>query len=279
MPNRHTEISPVGRLLRDWRASRGMSQLDLALEAGVSARHLSFVETGRSRPSRELLLRLSDALSVPLRARNDLAQAAGFAAPYRESRLDDRALDRARQALNLILAQQEPYPAFVIDRHWNAVMANQAMDRLLRLLLGPPEAEDGAATRPLNVVRLILDPAMLRPYVVDWENVARMLMARVRHEAAARGPDAGTAALIEDLLSYPGVPRAWVAPDRAGEYPFLALTLEKDNRRLSWFSTVTTFGTAQDVTLQELVIEALFPADDETAELAAALAETRRSGA
>lgn len=269
MPKSNSGPSPVGRLLRDWRSVRGMSQLDLALAAGVSSRHLSFVETGRSNPSRDLLLCLANALAVPLRARNDLVLAAGFAAPYRETRLDDAALERARFALDLILAGQEPYPAFVIDRHWNAVMANQSMVRMLTLLMGPDAMTDG----PVNVVRLILDPGQLRPWVEDWPTVARLLVARVKHEASARGIDAEMDAFIEELFSYPDVPREWAAPDRAIEDPFLRLTVEKDGNRMSWFSTVTTFGTAQDVTLQELIIEALYPADEETAQMAETLSK------
>ncbi len=267
MANSQLAPSPVGRVLRDWRGLRGMSQLDLALAAEVSSRHLSFVETGRSQPSRELLRRLGEALEIPLRAHNELATAAGFAAPFRETPLAHAGLARARQALELILGQQEPYPAIVLDRHWNMVMGNQATARLFALIL-PPAREEV----PLNIMRLMFDPEGARPYVVDWPTVARAMISRARREAAALGPDLESESLIEEMFSYPDVPRDWAQDSEADEAPFLTVTLEKDGLRLSWFSTITTFGTAQDITLQELYIESFFPADDETAMLAKQLA-------
>ncbi len=267
MARRQIAPSPVGRVLRDWRGLRGLSQLDLALAAEISSRHLSFVETGRAQPSRELLRRLGEAMEVPLRAHNELATAAGFAAPFRETPLGHSGLARARQALDLILGQQEPYPAIVLDRYWNMVMGNAAAGRLFALFL--PAAPDAGG---INIMRIMFDPEAARPYVVDWPIVARAMISRARREAAALGPDAEAEALIEEMLSYPGVPRDWATPGEADEAPFLTLTLEKDGLRLSWFSTMTTFGTAQDITLQELYIESFFPADDETAALAQHLA-------
>jgi len=261
--------SPVGRVLRDWRGLRSMSQLDLALAAEVSSRHLSFVETGRAQPSRELLRRLGEALEIPLRAHNELATAAGFAAPFRETPLAHAELARARQALDLILDKREPYPAIVLDRHWNMMMGNDAAARLFALIL--PQAFDNG---PLNIMRLMFDPEGARPYVVDWPTVARAMISRARREAATLGPDTESEALIEEMLSYPDVPRDWATPGEADLAPFLTVTLEKDGLRLSWFSTMTTFGTAQDITLQELYIESFFPADDDTATLAKHLAES-----
>jgi hypothetical protein len=206
-------------------------------------------------------------MEMPLRAHNELATAAGFAAPFRETPLEHSGLTRARQALDLILGKQEPYPAIVLDRYWNMVMANEAARRLFALIL-PAAPESG----PVNIMRIMFDPEAARPYVADWEDVARAMILRARREAAVLGPDAEAEALIEEMLAYPDVPSDWAKPGEADEAPFLTLTLEKDGFRLAWFSTMTTFGTAQDITLQELYIESFFPADDETATLAQQLA-------
>jgi transcriptional regulator with XRE-family HTH domain len=252
-------VGQVGTLLRHWRAARRVSQLDLALDADVSSRHLSFVETGRSQPSREMVLRLAEALQVPLRERNALLLAAGFAPVYRETDLGAPELREARQAVEFILAQQEPYPAVVVDRHWNLLMANQATQRFLGLFLPSPPAG------PPNAMRLMFDPRGLRPFVENWEDVAAHLIERVHRDAAGAPPDGETRALLEELLAYPGVPARWRTPqmDRAPA-PFLSIAYRKDGLRLSVFSTITTFGTPQDVTLQELRIECFFPADEST---------------
>jgi transcriptional regulator with XRE-family HTH domain len=249
----------VGTLLRHWRAARRVSQLDLALDADVSSRHLSFVETGRSQPSREMVLRLAEALQVPLRERNSLLLAAGYAPVYRETDLGAPEMREARQAVEFILAQQEPYPAVVVDRHWNLLLANQATHRFLALFLpGPPAG-------PPNAMRLMFDPQGLRPFVENWEDVAAHLIERVHRDAAGAPPNAPTRALLEELLAYPGVPTRWRTPqmDRAPS-PLLSIAYRKDDLRLSVFSTITTFGTPQDVTLQELRIECFFPADETT---------------
>ena len=248
----------VGPLLRHWRAARRVSQLDLALDADVSSRHLSFVETGRAQPSREMVLRLAEALEVPLRERNALLLAAGYAPLYRETDLGAPEMVDARLAVEFILAKQEPYPAIVVDRHWNLLLANPATHRFLALFLpGPPAG-------PLNVMRLIFDPQGVRPFVENWEEVARHLVERLHREAAGP-PDETTRALLEELLAYPGVPSDWRTPqlDRVPA-PLLSIVYRKGDLRLSVFSTITTFGTPQDVTLQELRIECFFPADEAT---------------
>jgi len=248
----------VGPLLRHWRAARRVSQLDLALDADVSSRHLSFVETGRAQPSREMVLRLAEALEVPLRERNALLLAAGYAPLYRETGLGAPEMVDARHAVEFILDKQEPYPAIVVDRHWNLLLANPATHRFLALFLpGPPAG-------PVNVMRLIFDPQGVRPFVENWEEVARHLVERVHREAAGP-PDETTRALLQELLGYPGVPSDWRTPqlDRVPA-PLLSIVYRKGDLRLSVFSTITTFGTPQDVTLQELRIECFFPADEAT---------------
>lgn len=249
---------PFGAALKRWRAARGVSQLSLALDAGISSRHLSFVETGRSEPSRPMVLRLAEALDLPLRERNSLLQAAGYAPLYRARTLDDADMAQVRRAIDIVLTGHEPFPALVIDRWFNLVAANAATGRVMALL--------GLALEPpLNLLRLILHPDQLRPYIVNWEEVAWPIVLRAKREFETFGANEEATRLLDEILSYPGVPKEWHAPAFDGEAPpFLAMTFEKDGVQLSWFSTISTFGTAQDVTLQELHIENLYPADPET---------------
>lgn len=261
--------SAVGELLRQWRGSCGMSQLDLALAAGVSSRHVSFIETGRAVPSRVMVLRLAETLDVPLRERNALLAAAGFAPVYRERDLQADDLAPIRRALELVLRSHEPYPAFVLDADWNVLLANRAYERLLPLLL----PADVTPPQPVNTLRLVFDPAYLRPRIGDWELVAHVLGQRVQRQL--RLPDVSPARrrLLEELLDYPGVrdamARTTAPPDAVVVIP---MSFELDGRRLSWFSTIATLGTPQDVTLDELRIESLFPADVETERAARVLA-------
>ena len=252
--------SQVGTVLQHWRAARGMSQLALALEADVSPRHMSFVETGRAQPSRELVLQLARALDIPLRERNVLLLAAGYAPVYRESGLDAPALRAVRAALDAILARQEPYPAVVMNRRWDMLDANAGATRLFGFLLG-----DRASPPPPNVVRLMFDPDGLRPYVANWEAVAEALVQRVHREAVGGVRDATAAKLLDEVLAYPGVPRHWARPDpEAALVPVLPITFVKDAKRFAFFSAITTIGTPQDVTVQELRIECFFPSDEDT---------------
>ena len=264
-----TAPSPVGRVLKQWRGIRGLSQLDLALDANTSARHLSFIETGRSRPSREMVQRIAEALDMPLRERNALLSAAGFAAAYRETPLDDEAMTQARRALEFLLKAHEPFPAVVMSRTWDLVAANQAAGRLMAWL----GAENVPDNTPPNVLRLLLHPDGLRPYIANWEFAAASLIARARREDEPTGDDK-MAKLLDEVLRYPGIPKKWRAPDFDAEVlPLLPLIFEKDGVRSSWFTTIATFGTPQDITLQELRIESFFPADEETESAARALAE------
>lgn len=251
----------VGRLLRQWREHRRMSQLALALEAEISSRHLSFVETGRSRPSREMVLLLAGVLDVPPRARNDLLAAAGYAPIYRESGLDAPETAQFRRALDFILRQQEPYPAIVLDRYWNILLANQGADRLFGLLLDPAVA---AALGSPNALRLVCHPQALRPCIVNWEATAAALIQWL-HRDLLRGADAGIRLLLDELLAYPDVPRNWRTLDLdAPAAPFLAIDMQKGDTHFRFFTTLTTLGTPYDITLHELRIESFFPADDAT---------------
>jgi transcriptional regulator with XRE-family HTH domain len=253
--------SPFGQILRRWRQSRGISQLNLALDAGLSSRHLSFIETGRARPSREMVLRLGEALDLPLRERNELLIGAGFAAAFPSSSLHSVPLAQARKALNFMLTQQEPYPAIVVNRAWDMLMSNKAAERLLGLL-GLPVQKSGG--EPPNLLRALLHPAVFRRYVVNWETVAQSMISSMRRELNAY-PDAAISRLLAEVMEYPGIPREWpLEPGDAAIPPLLPLTLEKDGSRLSWFTIITTFGTPQDITLQDLRIECFYPADEAT---------------
>lgn len=248
--------APLGTLLRDWRQRRRLSQLDLALEAGVSARHLSFLETGRSKPSREMVLHLAEELDVPLRERNRLLLAAGFAPAYAERTIDAPELEPVREALDLVLGGHEPFPALVVDRWWNLVAANRPV-ALLTAGVAP-----GLLEPPANVLRLSLHPDGLAPRIANLGEWRAHLLGRLRREVALTADPALTA-LLEELSAFPGG-----GPfEPPGAEPGIAVPLRVRGERgeLSFFSTVATFGTAIDVTVAELSIEAFFPADAETA--------------
>ena len=255
-----TDAPPVGRLLKHWRQVRRKSQFTLSLEAEISPRHLGFIEVGRSKPSREMVLTLAKALDVPLRERNDLLLAAGFAPMYRETGLSEPAMAQARRALDSILRQQEPFPAVVMDRYWNILLTNDAAPKFFGQFI-----DLAAEPAPANVLRLMFDPAKLRPFVQNWEAVAEALIHRVHREAVGGAPDSRTTALLEELLSFPGVPRRWRVPDlMAVSMPFLPVEFRTPDQIMRFFSTVTSLGTPQDITLQEIRIECFFPGDAKT---------------
>jgi transcriptional regulator with XRE-family HTH domain len=262
--------SGFGVLLRQWRARRGASQLDLSVDAGVSSRHLSFIETGRSQPSREMVLLLARVLDVPLRDRNDLLAAAGFAPMYRETALDAPAMAQVRRALDFLLRQQEPYPAIVIDRHWNVLQANAGTARLLDVFVEPAVLKE---LGPPNAMRLMFHPRAFRPHIVHWEAMAAALIQWLHRDALSGFADAETRRLLEELLAYPGVPRQWRNLDLdSSTAPFLPVEFKKDDVELRFFSTLTSLGTPHDITLQELRIESFFPADEATEATARRLA-------
>jgi transcriptional regulator with XRE-family HTH domain len=252
-----------GDLLRRWRVARRLSQLALATEAEISSRHLSFLETGRAQPSREMILLLAGVLDVPLREQNALLTAAGYAAIHRETALGAPELNQVRRALGFILAQQEPFPALVVDRHWNVLMQNEAAGRVFALFLEPDAIAQ--IPGPPNAVRLTFHPQGLRRYIANWEAVAGPLIQQIHREAVGGIPDQGTQKLLDEVLSYPGVPTRWRIPDvTAQSVPFLALALRKGDLALHFFSTIASLGTPQDVTLQELRVECFFPGDEAT---------------
>jgi len=252
--------SGVGPLLRHWRGVRSKSQLALALDANVSARHVSFIESGRSKPSRAMILTLAGALDVPLRERNAMLMAAGFASLYRESPLDAPALAHVRRALEFILVQQEPHPAVVMDRHWNILMANEGARRLFGRFI-----DLASIPQPANVLDLMFDPGGLRPFVANWDEVAVALLTRVRREAVCGVQDAALKSLVRRLLAYPDVHVRWNTTRLEATVPLIPVRFATADFSASYFSTVTTLGTAQDVTLQEIRIECFFPSDEATA--------------
>lgn len=254
----------VGQMVRHWRRTRRLSQLDLAEQAEVSTRHLSFIETGRSKPSREMVLVLASALEIPLRERNSLLQAAGFAPAYTETDLGAPEMAQVRQALELILAQ--PIGAVVFDRSGTTLMINEPIRALGLWLLGPDVSFEGT-----NMVRSIFDEDGLKPYIVNWEDVAKATLVRLRREAFAEA-DERLSLLHDRLVAMPGVPSELGKPDWESVPPLLIpLVLEKDGLRLSWFTTLTTLGTPTDITLSELRIEQYYPADEATRQAMTAL--------
>jgi transcriptional regulator with XRE-family HTH domain len=247
-----------GVLLKEWRELRRKSQLAVALEAGVSPRHLSFVESGRSSPSRTMVLTLAGALDVPLRERNALLTAAGYAPMFPEGGLASPELVQLRKALDRLLEHQEPYPAVVLDRQWNIIQTNRAAPRLFGHFV-----DLAALASPRNLLRSMFDPAGLRPWVANWDVVSATLLQRVFREAVAGVPDRRTLALLEELRAYPDPPTSSLLA-RAGSLPFHPVEFLKGDLRLAFFSMVTTVGAPFDITAQELRIEAFFPADETT---------------
>jgi transcriptional regulator with XRE-family HTH domain len=253
---RMSSAPPVGVLLRDWRQRRRLSQLDLALEAGVSTRHLSFVETGRARPSPEMVLHLADELEVPLRERNRLLLAAGYAPVYEERALDEPEMQPVHDAIQLVLDGHDPYPAITVDRGWALVAHNRAAGLLLE---GLP---DDLLAPPMNVLRASLHPDGLAPRIANLGQWKAHLLERLARQAAITG-DPALRTLHAELAAYP-------APEDEERGPasdvVVPLRLRTDDGELRFFSTVTTFGTPADITVEELSIESFFPADRETAE-------------
>jgi transcriptional regulator with XRE-family HTH domain len=250
-------VKPVGDLLREWRQRRRMSQLELSLEAEISSRHLSFLETGRSQPSREMVLRLAEHLDVPLRDRNLLLHAAGYAQVFPERPLDDPALRIAREAIDQVLAGHEPYPALAVDRHWTLIAANQATSRVIG------EVDPALLKPPVNVMRLALHPAGMAPRTANLAEWRAHLLARLAHQVQLSG-DPVLIRLLRELRDYPAPAEATHNVDAtAFVVPFRLIT---DAGILSFFSTTTVFGTPIDITLSELAVEAFYPADALTAD-------------
>jgi transcriptional regulator with XRE-family HTH domain len=250
---------------RQWRQYRKLSQLDLALAANVSQRHLSWLETGRSQPSREMVVRLADALEIPLRERNLLFQAAGYAAAYRETQLDEPAMAPVLDALNYVLSNHEPLPAVVVDRFWNVKKRNRAADLMLGIG-GDPAAmlDDAGDDGELNLALLTVHPAGLRRFIVNWEQAGAAFVRRLKCEALASG-DPSMQTRFARYIELAG-PLAEHDDIAASLLPVLPLELNIDGLELSLFSVISTFGTPQDITTDELRIEAFYPTNAATAE-------------
>lgn len=249
-------VPQLGELLRYWREERSKSQLDLSLDTGISQRHLSFVESGRSTPSREFLSVVSDALNVPLRERNVLLLASGYAPLYNDQSIDDAQMALVTGAIDRMLLQHEPHPALVLDRHWNVIRTNEAAPRFFGSFI-----DLEARPKPRNLLDLMFDPAGMRPFVEKWEEVAAGLLQRVRREAVGQVVDAGLANMLERLYKYPGV--GALKPLLGPQSPVLPVTFRRGDRRFSYFSLITTVGTPQCITAQELRVECMFPIDAE----------------
>ena len=280
-------VSSFGILLKQWRSKRGFSQLELSLISQVSQRHISFLESGRANPSREMVLQLAAVLEVPLRQQNLMLTTAGFAPIHTETDLAAPEMTSIRKALDFMLLKQEPYPAFAIDRYWNLLLTNDAANRLLAAFLDLETLstefyQDGK----LNILRVTFHPQGLRPFVVNWDNVAGQLLRRVQREAqdsigkvdarnerlcnrtgsgTVNEPKDISVKLFDELMGYPGVAELWQIANRTVQNTLLlAVHLKREQLELQFFSTIATLGTATDITLQELRIECMFPADEAT---------------
>lgn len=251
----------LGRLLREWRRRRGVSQLDLSIRTGVSQRHISFIESGRSHPSRETLLTLAESLEVPLRERNELLLAAGFAPIYAADRWDADQLAIVRSAVRRMLVQHDPFPAVVMDRYWNVLQANASAPHFFGTFF------DFASRKgPRNLLHLLFDPAGLRPFVVDWEQTAKLLLDRVHRESPGQIVDPTMQAVLDALKRYPASEATELDDEGvpAVPSPIVPVRFRHAEGVLSYFSLITTVGTPQAIAAQEMRIECMFPADAET---------------
>ena len=247
-------------LLRYWRGRRGLSQLDLALHAGVSARHVSFLESGRAQPSEPMALRLLAALDVPLRDRNEALRAAGFEAHFPEPALTaiPAAVD---EAIGRMMEMQEPYPLTVISPEANVLSCNRGATTLFTLFV----AEPAALEQPLNMFSLVFDPRLMRPFISNWPSVARLMLVRLHRESLQGGGDERLETLAQRVLAFPDVPKAWHGPDFTEAIePVFSIHLRRGDITLAFFNTITTFSSPRLVTLEELRIESSFPLDHAT---------------
>jgi transcriptional regulator with XRE-family HTH domain len=261
-PDPKVPRSEFGGLLRYWRDVRGVSQLDLSLEAGVSQRQISFIESGRSVPGRHTILALAQTLDVPLRERNALLLAAGYAPIYSEAPWNAPEMRSVIRALERMVRQHEPFPAIVMDRHWNVLMTNDAAPRFFNHFI-----DMAAREGPRNMLHLIFDPLGMRPFMADWDEVSRSLLQRVYRESVGHVIDDNTKRLLDELLAYPDVPRDWKAHHASSAtptIPVIPLGFVSEGVVLRYFSMVTSVGTPQTVAAQELRLECMFPADDAT---------------
>lgn len=257
--NKQARKGELGDLLRQWRAVRGRSQLDISLDAGISQRQISFIESGRSVPSRSTLMGLAQALEIPLRERNALLLAAGYAPFYSDAAWNSNEMKSIRKALERMVAQHEPYPAIVMDRYWNVLLTNDAAPRFFNSFINL-----FARPSPRNLPHLLFDPKGMRPFIANWDSLARSLIQRIRREAVGHVVDQKTKKLLAELLDYPEVPSDWMAPEMSGTLPVIPISFVRDGAMMNYFSLITTVGTPQTIAAQELRVECMYPADDET---------------
>ena len=260
--NSKPPANELGELLRYWRDLRGKSQFDLSLDTGGSQRHISFIESGRSVPSRQILMELAQALDIPLRDRNVLLLAAGYAPIYSEGAWNSPEMKGIMGVLERMLRQHEPFPAVVMDRYWNVLMANESTPRFFNSF-----TEMAVGKSPRNILHLMFDPERMRPFIANWESVARSLFERVYRESVGRVIDEKTRELVAALQAYPGVKLEWKSPkvmSAAPTLPMIPIGFVKGKKVLNYFSMITTVGTPQTVAAQELRIECMYPADEAT---------------
>ncbi len=265
--------SQFSRLLKHWRNVRRLTQIELASDADVSARHVCFLETGRSQPSREMVQLLGSVLDLPLEERNALHVAAGFVPPYGDKGLAAENLQPVRQALDFMLRQQEPYPGIVVDGHWDVRMRNQASARLLGPFRDSYEMDPRVAD---NAMHVAFHPGGLRQFMLNWAEFAGQLI-QILHRDVAQGSRAA-AQLFDEIMVYPGLPAEWRLPGHSASSPVMTMQLAKGDYRLSFFSTFTTLAMPTDAVLQQIKIECFFPADDATAAKARQLAASPSEG-
>ncbi|MCC2615916.1 helix-turn-helix transcriptional regulator [Aestuariibacter halophilus] len=254
--------SPFAATLKKWRKARKFSQLELSLEAGISQRHLSFLESGRSRPGKDTIIQLTDALNMPLRDRNQMLKSAGFAALYKERALDDATMVSVKSALTMMLDHHEPYPALVVDRNWNLYMANDASNKLLGLIGEPDPSllDDGK----LNIYRLTFSNKGLRPFITNWPTIANPLLLRLQAEVSDDPQNRFLADLLQEVQSLAREHSYTAADISATVAPVLGISMQLGDVKLNLFSMISAFGTALDVTASELKVETFFPADEAT---------------
>lgn len=271
----HGSSLEFGDLLREWRQHRRLSQLELSLSSGISQRHISFLETGRSRPSRPMVIALADALSIPLRERNALLECSGFRAAYGGGSLDDRSMALFREALQLAIEHHEPYPAVVLDGHWNLVMINQGALRFFQHFVDPFAAL-AAIGNPttFQMVRLCLRDEGFKPFIRNWTELVYSFLQRARQGLLHNPADAELAGLIDEILAHPDTPSRWHAPDwKTPPSPTINLVLDDGRNTWSLFTMLAHFGSPQNVTIEELSVELFYPADPSTRQRLLALAD------
>ena len=258
-PVARQQARELGELLRYWRDARGKSQLDLSLDSGLSQRHLSFIESGRSTPSRQALLDIAQVLDIPLRERNTLLLAAGYAPIYLENEWSAPEMQYITGALERALRQHEPFPAVVIDRYWYVLMRNESAPRFFNQFI-----DLEARKPPRNLLHLMFDPKGMRPFITNWPDVAASLFQRVYRESIGHVVDEKTKELLAQLQAYPGVKAEWKKPQSPSALPFIPIGFVHKGKSLNFFSLVTTVGAPVSITAQEFRIECLFPADEES---------------